>query len=194
MTDISQIPELTAAIRRSWPVGEESLAALAAVIDRCDFGKRQLLVRAGAALGYAYFIEKGMTRSYWIVDGEEITTSFSIEGAIVFSMDELYYGRLSEEYVETVEPVTAYAIAIGDLLRIMESDLDMANWGRVIHQHEYRRLHRSHKERLTLPAHERYAAFAGQFPQVCRRARLSDIASYLGVTPSTLSRIRSCRN
>ena len=48
-------------------------------------------------------------------------------------MDELYYGRLSEEYVETVEPVTAYAIAIGDLLRIMESDLDMANWGRVIH-------------------------------------------------------------
>ena len=65
------------------------MAALAAVIDRCDFGKRQLLVRAGAALGYAYFIEKGMTRSYWIVDGEEITTSFSIEGAIVFSMDEL---------------------------------------------------------------------------------------------------------
>lgn len=71
-----------------------------------------MLIREGEYARSAYFIERGMTRSFWMVDGEEFTTSFSIEGGIVFSMDELYYGRPSEEYVETLEEVTAYRIAL----------------------------------------------------------------------------------
>lgn len=186
-------PAIAATIRGAWPVSDASLARLAACLVPCDFPKRHRLVAEGVAGGYAYFIERGMTRSYWIVDGEEITTSFSIDGAIVFSMDELYYGAASEEYVEAVEPITGFAIAVSDLRRLFAEDIDLANWGRVIHQNEYRRLHRSHKERLTLPARERYEAFARQFPEVCLRARLGDIASYLGITPSTLSRIRASR-
>ena len=128
---------------------------------------------------------------FFLLDyGNEITTSFASEGGMVFSMDELYYGRRSEEYVQAIEPIVAYAIPLTELIGLFESDLRLANWARVIHQNEYRRLHRSHKERLTLPARERYEAFASQFPDVCRRARLTDIASYLGVSTSTLSRIR----
>ena len=65
---------------------------------------------------------------------------------------------------------------------------------RIIHQDEYRRLHRSHKERLTLPAKERYEEFQKQFPEVCKRVNLGYIASYLGVTQSTLSRLRGDNN
>ena len=50
------------------------------------------------------------------------------------------------------------------------------------HQDEYRRLHRTHKERLTLPAKERYEQMKIQFPAVCERANLGYIASYLGIT------------
>lgn len=189
--DFDDIPTILAAIRRDSPVSGDTLRLLAACLQSCSFGKRHALVREGEAHGLAYFIEKGMTRSYWVVDGQEITTSFSTEGGIVFSMDELYYGLLSQEWVETVEPVEAYAIALTDLRRLVSTNLELANWWAVIHQNEYRRIHRSHKERLTLPAAERYAAFAAQFPEVCRRARLTDIASYLGVNLSTLSRIRS---
>ena len=169
------------------------MAALTAMLTPCRFPARHILVAEGAKVGTAYFIETGMTRSYWLVDGEEVTTSFSIEGSIVFSMDELYYGLPSEEYVETVEAVTAYAVSLDDLRRAVSTDIDLAVWWSLIHQDEYRRLHRSHKERLTLPAAERYAAFEIQQPQACRRARLADIASYLGITPSTLSRIRRRR-
>ncbi|MCM1071450.1 MAG: Crp/Fnr family transcriptional regulator [Alistipes timonensis] len=187
------MPVVAEAIRKAWPVSDASLSRLAACLSPRVFPKRHLLVAEGEAGGYAYFIERGMTRSYWIVDGQEITTSFSIDGAIVFSMDELYYGVASEEYVEAVEPINGFAIAVSDLRRLFAEDIDLANWGRVIHQNEYRRLHRSHKERLTLPARERYEEFARQFPEVCLRARLGDIASYLGITPSTLSRIRATR-
>ncbi len=132
-----------------------------------------------------------MTRSFWLVDGQEITTSFAWEGSIVFSMDELYYGKVSEEFVETLEEVEAYRIALTDLRHLFETDLEWCNWGRIIHQNEYRRLHQSHKERLTLPARERYEAFKQQFPEVCQRVNLGYIASYLGITLPTLSRLRA---
>lgn len=132
-----------------------------------------------------------MTRSFWLVNGEEITTSFSCEGGIVFSMDELYYNKLSEEFVETLEDVVAYKISLADLNRLFQTNIELANWGRIIHQNEYRRLQRSHKERLALPAKERYEEFKQQFPQVCQRANLGYIVSYLGIKLSTLSRLRA---
>ena len=132
-----------------------------------------------------------MTRSYWLVNGEEITTSFSCEGGIVFSMDELYYNKMSEEFVETLEDVVAYKIALSDLIRLFQTNIELANWGRIVHQNEYRRLHRSHKDRLTLSAKERYEEFMQQFPQICQRVQLGYIASYLGITLPTLSRLRS---
>lgn len=173
------------------PVSDESVSALKECVEMCEFPRRHQLVRAGSRAGYAFFIERGMTRSFWMEGGEEITTSFSVEGGIVFSMDELYYDEPSQEYVETMEPVVVYRIALEDLRRLWETLLDLANWGRIIHQNEYRRLHRSHKERLTLSAKDRYEAFVGQFPEVNRRAQLGYVASYLGITLSTLSRLRA---
>lgn len=149
------------------------------------------MIKANQYSRSAYFIEKGMTRSYWLVNGEEITTSFSCEGGIVFSMDELYYNKMSEEFVETLEDVVAYKIALSDLIRLFQTNIELANWGRIIHQNEYRRLHRSHKDRLTLSAKERYEEFMQQFPQICQRVQLGYIASYLGITLPTLSRLRS---
>ena len=163
-------------MRSLCPISDETVEELMKCVTLCHFPN---------------FIEKGMTRSFWLVDGEEITTSFSCEGGIVFSMDELYYQKKSEEFVETLEEVEAYRIALTDLIRLFETNLEFCNWGRIIHQNEYRRLHRSHKERLTLPAKERYEEFQKQFPYVCQRTNLGFIASYLGITLSTLSRIRS---
>ena len=172
-------------------ISDRAIEMLRKHLSRCDFPKRHLLVKEGIYCKYAYFIEKGMTRSFWLVDGQEITTSFAWEGSIVFSMDELYYGKVSEEFVETLEEVEAYRIALTNLRHLFETDLEWCNWGRIIHQNEYRRLHQSHKERLTLPAKERYEAFKQQFPEVCQRVNLGYIASYLGITLSTLSRLRA---
>lgn len=180
-------------MKAAYPVSDESIRLLKEQLTLCHFPKKYRLVEADKYCKAAYFIEKGMTRSFWLVNGEEITTSFSCEGGIVFSMDELYYGKLSEEYVETLEEVTAYRISLTSLLHLFQTNIELANWGRVIHQDEYRRLHRSHKERLTLAAKERYETFQEQFPQVCQRAQLGYIASYLGITLPTLSRIRKNR-
>lgn len=173
------------------PISDETIRELESCLVQHRFPKRHLLIKENIYTRYAYFIEKGITRSYWLADGKEITTSFAWEGSIVFSMDELYYNKPSEEFVETLEETEAYAIAHSDLNRLFKTNLELCNWGRIIHQNEYRRLHQSHKERLTLPAKERYEEFRKQFPEVCKRVNLGYIASYLGITISTLSRLRA---
>ena len=178
-------------INSLYPISDDTIRTLKESMTLCRFHKKYQLIRAGMYCKSSYFIGKGMTRSFWLVNGEEITTSFSCEGGIVFSMDELYYNKMSEEFVETLEDVVAYKISLTDLLRLFETNIELANWGRVIHQNEYRRLHRSHKDRLTLSAKERYEAFKLQFPQMCQRIQLGYIASYLGITLSTLSRLRA---
>ena len=180
-------------IKQDYPVSDQSIDLLVPCLKPHRFPKKYQLIKEGIYCKVAYFIEKGMTRSYWLVDGEEITTSFSFEGGIVFSMDELYYNKMSEEFVETLEDVVVYRISLDKLRRLFETNIELANWGRIIHQDEYRRLHRSHKERLTLSAKERYEEFRQQFPQVNQRAQLGYIASYLGITLSTLSRLRGAR-
>lgn len=182
---------ILAKMKSACTLSDKAIETLREYLLFCRFPKRHLLIREGIYCKYAYFIEKGMTRSFWLVDGQEITTSFAWEGSIVFSMDELYYGKVSEEFVETLEEVEAYRIALTDLRHLFETNLEWCNWGRIIHQNEYRRLHQSHKERLTLPARERYEAFKQQFPEVCQRVNLGYIASYLGITLPTLSRLRA---
>ena len=192
--ELHQIPNIVKFVRTAWQVSDESLMLLAAEMHAQQFPRRHKIVCEGKKSHKAWFIENGMTRSYWLVDGEEVTTSFSIGGCIVISMDEVYYSQPSQEYVESIEPIDAYGIDVSRLMELVSTNHELCNWWRVIHQNEYRRIHQSHKERLTLEAAERYKEFYRQFPEVCRRARLTDIASYLGITAATLSRIRSHKN
>lgn len=104
-------------------LSDDTIQALKESVTLCHFPKKHLLIKENTFCKFAYFIEKGMTRSFWLVNGEEITTSFSCEGGIVFSMDELYYNKLSEEFVETLEDVVAYKISLADLNRLFQTNI-----------------------------------------------------------------------
>ena len=105
-------------IKQDYPVSDQSIDLLVPCLKPHRFPKKYQLIKEGIYCKVAYFIEKGMTRSYWLVDGEEITTSFSCEGNIVFSMDELYYNKLSEEFVESLEDMEVYEISLSHLTHL----------------------------------------------------------------------------
>ncbi len=178
-------------MRQVTPIGDDTAALLAAHLEECHFARKDMILRSGIFCRYAWFVEKGMTRHFWLEEGKEVVTSFSLEGGVLFSMDEFYYGEVSQEFAQAVEPIDAWRIALPTFERLFSENLELCNWGRLIHQNEYRRIHQSHRERLTLSAADRYEAFKSQFPEICARATLGDIASYLGIDQSTLSRIRA---
>ena len=103
-------------------------------MEKLELPKKHLLIRGGVADRHVYFIEKGFCRSYCLHDGEEITIWFSREGDITFAMKDLYHNQPGYEYVELLEDCELYAIRIEDLNQIYETNIEIANWGRVIHQ------------------------------------------------------------
>ena len=115
-------------INSLYPISDDTIRTLKESMTLCRFPKKYQLIRAGMYCKSAYFIGKGMTRSFWLVNGEEITTSFSCEGGIVFSMDELYYNKMSEEFVETLEDVVAYRISLDKLRRLFETNIELADY------------------------------------------------------------------
>lgn len=71
------------------PVSEDTIQELKKCMILCRFPKKYQLIKENTFCKSAYFIEKGMTRSFWLVNGEEITTSFSWERRYCFQ-----YGRV----------------------------------------------------------------------------------------------------
>lgn len=188
-----RITRLSEYINKVCPVGAEAFSSVVPYLEPCRFGKRENLVREGRRGGYVYFLLRGITRSFWVEDGTEYSTSFSTEGALVYSMDELYSGQPSREYVQAIEPVEALRLPVEVWRRVTSGNIEWCAYFLRLHEREYLRIHRTHKERLTLDAAARYRSFRASFPEVCKRSPLVYIASYLGIDPATLSRIRAGR-
>ena len=101
------------------------------------------------------------------------------------------YYPVSDSSLEDLFSHMENAIRIEDLNRIYETNIEIANWGRVIHQECLLYMDMHHINRLYLPAKERYEQLLREQPDVIHRAQLGYIASFLGMTPQHLSRLRS---
>jgi len=103
----------------------------------------------------------------------------------------LYHNKAGFEFVETVEPTLAYSIPVSILNKLYDTNIEIANWSRIIHQECLLTLQCVRIDNLTMTAKERYNVLLKRFPDICQRVNLGYIASFLGISISTLSRIRS---
>ncbi len=186
-----EISNISKSMKRYYPVSDESIAQLSSHFKIHNFPAKYLFIRGGFIDRNVYFIEKGLTRSYCLVDGKEHTTWFSKEGDITFGLLCLYHNKAGFEFVETVEPTLAYSVPIHVLNELYDTNIEIANWGRVIHQECLLVLQCVRIDNLTMAAKERYEALLKTFPDICQRVNLGYIASFLGISISTLSRIRA---
>lgn len=114
-----------------------------------------------------------------------------MEGDAVCGSWNLYRNKSGFEYVETLEPTVVYSISIESLNNLYIRNIDIANWMRVLQQENFLWLQDMHINRLILPVKERYIELLQRFPSLFQRVNLGYIASYLGTTLPTLSKIRS---
>ena len=92
---------------------------------------------------------------------------------------------------ETLEETIAFSISINALNKLYTQHIDIANWMRVLQQENFLWLQEMHINRLVLPVKDRYVRLVSKFPKLLQRVNLGYIASYLGTTLPTLSKIRS---
>ena len=175
------------------PVSEDTIQELKKCMILCRFPKKYQLIKENTFCKSAYFIEKGITRSYILHNGKEITTWFSMEGDATCGSWDLYRHKAGFEYVETLEETLTYSISIDKLNDLYKSRIDIANWMRVLQQENFLLLQDIHISRLNLSAQERYEKLIKEYPSIFHRVTLGHIASFLGITQPSLSRIRSSR-
>lgn len=186
-------------IRQIYPVSEEALQALLMNMQVRHYPKGTYIVQAGVTDRLVYFIEEGVTRSVFHHDGQDTTTWFSQEGDVTFGMDSLYYQQPSVESIETLSDCKIYVIHIDKLNALYETYIDIANWGRILHQNVNKELSHMFVERLQLPPKERYEQFKPPLPQTDKSGEAKICGSLPGYfhlysQPGTRKKIEDCRS
>ncbi|HUH25654.1 MAG TPA: Crp/Fnr family transcriptional regulator [Flavobacterium sp.] len=138
-----------------------------------------------------YFIKKGIVRAYAPMPDREVTFWFGSEGATVVSMNSYVNNKPSYETIELLEDCILYQINSETLQNLYKTDIEIANWGRKFAEDE---LIKSEERLISLQfksAKERYLDLIQHHPNLIQRVALGHIASYLGITQVSLSRIRA---
>lgn len=189
--DLSKIKNIIHGIRRYYPVSDDSIVRLAGLLKENHLHKHDLLTQAGIKDNSVYFIEKGCARTYFLVEGKEVTNWFSREGDITFSSSSLYHRTAGFDFVELLEDSIIFSISIDSLNELYKADIDIANWSRTIHQEVLFKMQNLRIDRLTLTSKQRYEKFINENPDLINRVNLGYIASHLGMTQQHLSAIRA---
>lgn len=189
--ELNRIKNIIKGIRKYYPVSDTSMNKLASLLKENHLPKHHLLAKSSSIDNSVYFIEKGCTRTYFLVDGKEITNWFSKEGDITFSSDALYHRTKGFDFVELLEDSIIFSMSIDSLNSLYETDIDIANWSRIIHQEVLLKMQTLRIDRMTLSSKERYLKFRNENPNIINRVNLGYIASYLGMTQQHLSAIRA---
>ena len=175
--------------RRYYPLHPEEQEALASIMECRRVDKGELLLEEGRIARHFHYVESGMLRQYYYKNGHDITEHFSCEDDLVFCIISLF--RQERLMIEAIEPTVVYDIPYTGLQELFVSYSSIAQlykkileWGLMVSQNK------ADSWRFET-AKERYKRFLKDFPEAAKRAPISHIASYLLMTPETLSRVRS---
>lgn len=166
---------------------EEFLAAQ----ERVEVKARTLLLGEGEVADTLFIVNKGALRLFFNDDGRDVTFQFFMEGDMVASFDSLYNRLPSLFSLESIEPSSLIAVSREELFRFIHSN-DQARdmFERILAErfHAYQQLFLS---RIRNSPAMRYEELAMTRPDIIKRIPQHYIASYLGITPVSLSRIRA---
>jgi CRP-like cAMP-binding protein len=158
---------------------------------REEFPAKTLLVKEGAVAKKLFYIEKGCCRVWFNNDGKEVTYQFLFEGHVASSMETIITGATSWYSVETLEPTIAYTMSIAEFKNRMASNPAVKE---AYYQYIEKRLLLYQKlfvAHIKNNPEQRYRELLEQFPEIILRVPQHYIASYLGITSVSLSRIRN---
>ena len=179
-------------IKTNFPkVSQAALTIIDSSFIQQEKGKGTLLVAQGDICRNLYFLTKGISRSYSLKDGQDITTWFGFKHDFITSFTSFFPKAPSYESIEMLSDGTVYQISYHELVKIRTASVEIE---RIINHFSFLytvQLEQRLFDIQTLTAAEKYKRILEQEPHLIQSISNKYLASYLGITRETLSRIRS---
>lgn len=153
--------------------------------------KKELLLEAGQSSDTVYFICKGLVRIYYVKEEKEITNWFIQENMMFAATYSILTGQPNYSSYETLEETHVLKIKYAVLESFYTRYHSLEHMGRKLIQAYYGAFMKKTFDVLFLSAEERYHLFVKDHADLLNRVPLRYVASYLGITQETLSRLRS---
>lgn len=154
--------------------------------------KKQFLLHEGDPCKYTAFIEKGAMRSYSIDDkGSEHILQFALEGWWITDLYSFYTGEPASYSIDALEDCEVLLITSPDYENMMQQIPAMERYYRLLLQNRLIAMQRRLSGNLSYTAEQKYQWLTQSFPDIFQRVPQHMVASYLGITKETLSRIRT---
>jgi len=174
-------------------LSKEAEQAIAEISGIVTIKKNKDLQPIGHTCKTIYFIKKGLARIYYFKDGIDITESFFFENSIIARVESLFTGKPSRKAIQILEDAEIIAINANRLFKLYDTFPEIERLLRKIFEAAYVDTVNRIEGMQFHTAEERYSALLNQAPNVLRRVPLKYVASYLGITQVSLSRIRGHR-
>ena len=153
--------------------------------------KRHFLLQEGSVCKHLAFVNSGCLRAYSIDHkGEEHIIQFAIEDWWISDLNSFLTGSPATYNIDAIQNSEVLLLEKSDRDHLLESVPKMERFFRLLQEANYVSTHRRINDSLSASAEERYLAFITTYPALIEQIPQNHIASYLGITPQSLSRIR----
>ncbi|HVN49377.1 MAG TPA: Crp/Fnr family transcriptional regulator [Bacteroidota bacterium] len=152
---------------------------------------KTILLNEGEIAHYIYFIKKGCIREWFNKDGKDITFQFFFEGQAVASIDSFLNSQPSIYTLESIEPSIIFSLRKNNFNQLQRLYPEIKEGFQELMFHRLRNYSRLFLSRIKDTPQERYEDLIMNHPEIIKRVPQHYIASYLGITPISLSRIRN---
>ena len=169
----------------------DELDILESVLIPKKYAKGEMVLSEGEICTSIIYIDKGLLRQFYLKNGKEVTEYLAVEGSIMMSIESLFKEVPSVQQIEAIEPTIVYELPKKRLEEVALHNVNIQILYRKILE-ESLIVSQVHADLVRFESAEnRYRRMCKISPQIALRAPLLFIASYLQMTPETLSRVRS---
>ncbi|MBY0482474.1 MAG: Crp/Fnr family transcriptional regulator [Chitinophagaceae bacterium] len=178
-------------IQNSLPVSREILFKIAEYFDDCSFRKNEYFLKEGARSNDYLFLQDGFMRAFTFdTEGNEVTTYFYSKNRVVFEAASFFMRTVSTENIQALTDCKGYKISFENLNSLFHSLPEFREFGRLMLVKEFVAFKQRTLSMINKTAEERYINLINSNNEIFQFAQLKQIASYLGITDTSLSRIR----
>lgn len=173
------------------PLNDNTVEKLASILKRLELKKNEVHLREGEISDQIYYVENGLIRQFYFKNGKDLTEHFACEGNIFMNIESYLLQEPTHLMIEALEPTVLYGIPYEPLMSLIEECPDAGVMYRRFMELILVGIQRKIDSFRFENARERYDRLMYERPEIVKRAPLIHIASYLLMSPETLSRVRS---